>query len=84
MLKLSEQQSLRIAELPDDYRVVGVDGSSPLVREPTGQILCIQQSGRMTPATRAARDRLANGHEHAALLAAGNVQAISPYTSLSG
>jgi hypothetical protein len=43
--ELSRQQRLRIAELPEDYRVIGIDRSAPLVRNPTGQILRIQQTG---------------------------------------
>ena len=58
-VELSHQQSARMAELPEDYRVVGVDHSAPLVRKPTGQIICIQQNGRLTAATIAARRRLA-------------------------
>jgi hypothetical protein len=58
-MRLTDQQSLRIAELPEDYRVVGVDGSTPLVRKPTGQLLRIQQNDRLIAATRAARRRLA-------------------------
>ena len=58
-VELSQQQSARMAELPEDYRVVGVDHSAPLVRKPTGEILCIQQNGRLTAATIAARRRLA-------------------------
>jgi hypothetical protein len=58
-VELSKQQSARMAELPEDYRVVGVDGSAPLVRKPTGQIVRIQQNGRLTAVTIAARRRLA-------------------------
>jgi hypothetical protein len=57
-LELSQQQSARMAELPDDYRVVGVDHSAPLVRKPSGQIMSIQQNGRLIVATTAARRRL--------------------------
>jgi hypothetical protein len=58
-MKLTDQQSLRIAELPEDYRVVGVDRRSPLVRKPTGQVLRIRQNGRIIAATVGARRRLA-------------------------
>ena len=58
-MKLTDQQSLRIAELPEDYRVVRVEHRAPLVRKPTGQIIRIQQNGRVTAATVAARRRLA-------------------------
>jgi hypothetical protein len=47
-----------MAELPEDYRVVGVDHSAPLVRKPSGQIMSIQQNGRLIVATTAARRRL--------------------------
>src|SRR5271166_4876317 len=59
-VELSQQQSARMAELPEDYRVVGIDHSAPLVRKPTGQIIRIQQNGRLTAATSAARHRLAS------------------------
>jgi hypothetical protein len=57
-VELSQQQSARMAELPEDYRVVGVDHSTPLVRKPSGQIASIQQNGRLIAATIAARRRL--------------------------
>jgi hypothetical protein len=56
-VELSQQQSARMAELPEDYRVVGVDHSAPLGRKPTGQIIHIQQNGRLSVATTAARPR---------------------------
>ena len=58
-VELSEQQSARMAELPEDYRVVAVERRTPLVRKPSGQIIRIQQNGRMTAATIADRRRLA-------------------------
>jgi hypothetical protein len=58
-VELSQQQSARMAGLPEDYRVVGVERRTPLVRKPTGQIIRIQQNGRMTAATIAARRKLA-------------------------
>ena len=58
-VELSQQQSARMAELPEDYRVVGVERRAPLVRKSTGQIIRIQQNGRLTAATIAARRRLA-------------------------
>ena len=57
-IELSQQQCARVAELPEDYRVVGVDGSAPPVRKPAGQIMPIQQNGRLIAATIAARRRL--------------------------
>jgi hypothetical protein len=66
-MRLTDQQGLRIAKLPEDY-LVGVDGSTPLVRKPTGQLLRIQQNGRLIAATRAARRRLAERRAKAARL----------------
>lgn len=83
-LRLTDQQSLRIAELPDEYRVVGVDGGAPLVRKPTGQILRIQQNGRLSVATAAAKRRLADRRPGEPTRAVGGVQATSPYTGVSG
>jgi hypothetical protein len=59
-MKLTDQQSVRIAELPEEYRVVGIDRTAPLVRKPTGQILRIQPNGRLIAATIAAKQRLAD------------------------
>jgi hypothetical protein len=59
IVELSQQQSARMAELPGDYRVVGIERRTPLVRKPTGQIIRIQQNGRVTAATMAARRQLA-------------------------
>ncbi|HEV2980894.1 MAG TPA: hypothetical protein VGX51_05650 [Solirubrobacteraceae bacterium] len=58
-VELSQQQSARIAELREDYRLVGVDHSAPLVRKPTGQIIRIEQNGRLPAAAIAAGPRLA-------------------------
>jgi hypothetical protein len=58
-VELSTEQRLGIAELAEDYRVIGVYGSAPLVRKPTGQVLRIQHSGRMTAATIRAKSGLA-------------------------
>ena len=57
-VELSVQQSVRMAELPEDYRVVGVERRAPLVRKPTGEIMRIPQSGRLIAATVAVRRRL--------------------------
>jgi hypothetical protein len=82
-MKLTDRQSLRIAELPQDYRVVGVDRSAPFVRKPTGQIMRIQQNGRLTPATVAAKRRLVDCRADAAGRFRG-VLATTPYTSVLG
>lgn len=58
-VELSQKQSARMAELPEDYRVVGIDHSAPVVRKPTGQIIRIRQDGRVTAATIGVRRRLA-------------------------
>jgi hypothetical protein len=79
--KLTDQQSLRIAELPEDYRVIGVDRSTPFVRKTTEQVLRIQEDGSLIAATIAARRRLASHHadesEHL-----GGVMVTTPYTSV--
>jgi hypothetical protein len=59
-VRLTEQQSLCIADLPENYRVVGVDRRTPFVRKPTGQLMRIQQNGRLTSATVAATHRVAD------------------------
>jgi hypothetical protein len=38
----SQQQSARMAELPEDYRVVGVERRAPPVGKPTGEVVRIQ------------------------------------------
>jgi hypothetical protein len=83
-MRLTDQQSLRIAELPEDYRVVGVDGSTPLVRKPTGQVLRIQQNGRLTAATIAAKRGLAERRADEAARLAGGVRATTLYTDVLG
>jgi hypothetical protein len=70
-LKLTHQQNFRITELPENYRVVGIDRGAPVVRKPTGQILRVQQNGRLTAATTEAKCRLANRRADADLLADG-------------
>jgi hypothetical protein len=59
-VRLAEQQSLCIADLPENYWVVGVDRRTPFVRKPTGQLMRIQQNGRLTSATVAATHRVAD------------------------
>ena len=81
-LTLTDQQALRIAELPEDYRVIGVDRSAPFVRKPTGQILRIGQNGKLTAATTEAKDRLTASRvgEPQPLLGAPAIA--TPYTSV--
>jgi hypothetical protein len=80
-VQLTDQQSLRIAELPHDYRVVGVDGVIPMVRKPSGQILRIEQNGRLTRATIAAKRMLADRDAREKDDSDGLVCAVTPYTS---
>jgi hypothetical protein len=58
-VELSQQQSLRITKSPEDHQMIGVDGKTPFVRKPTGHTMRIQQNGRLTSATIAAKRRLA-------------------------
>jgi hypothetical protein len=58
-VELSHQRSAHIVELPEDYAVLGLERRTPVARKPTGQIMRIQQNGRLTAATIAARRRLA-------------------------
>jgi hypothetical protein len=83
-MKLTDQQSLRIAELPEDYRVIGLDGSGPMVRKPSGQDMRIQQNGRLTVATIAAKRRLADRRSCEAARIIGGVQTATRYTSVLG
>jgi len=87
MIKLTDQQSLRIAELPEDYRVIGVDRRAPLVRKPSGQVLRIQQDGRLIAANPRLAERQAEETERPADARdsdGGGVPATTPYTSVSG
>jgi hypothetical protein len=80
-VRLTDQQSLRIADLPENYRVVEVDRSALFVRKPTGQLMRIQRDGRLIAATIAAKGRLAARQvDHADHV--GGVVATSPYTSV--
>jgi hypothetical protein len=83
-VELSQQQSLRIAELPDDYQVVGVDGSGPLVRNSTGQVLRVQQNGCLTAVTFEDKRGLADHGADEPGRLGGGVPATTPYTSVCG
>jgi len=97
-LTLTDQQGLRIDELPEDYRVIGIDRSAPFVRKPTGQDMRILQNGNLTAATTGAKDRLAGKVADEARRLAGKgadearhpdggddgVHASAPYTSVVG
>ena len=81
-MELTEQQSLRIAELPHGYRLVGVDGAIPMVREPTGQLVRIEENGELTtPSAEAKRNVVGEGSDGEAL-PSGGVLAVTPYTSV--
>ena len=82
MEQLTEQQSARIAELPGDYRVVGLDRGGPMVRKATGQVLRIQQNGRLVSATTEAKRRLAVRADERDRLAAS--WAATRYTGVCG
>ena len=81
-LTLTDQQGVRIAELPEDYRVIGIDCSAPFVRKPTGQILRIQQNGHLIAATIAAKRRLAGGRADEAGGFANGPSLATPYTDV--
>ena len=81
-LRLTYQQSVRIADLPENYRVVGVDRSAPFVRKPTGRLMRIQQDGRLTVATVAAKGRLAARRPDPEERLDSGVRASNPYTSV--
>jgi hypothetical protein len=83
-LTLTDQQGLRIAKLPEDYRVIGIDRSAPFVRKPTGQVLRIRQNGSMTPATAGAKSRLTDRPARQAAHVSGGVHGSTPYTSVVG
>ena len=87
MIRLTHQQSLRIAELPEDYRVIGVDRRAPLVRKPSGQVLRIQQDGRLIAANPRLAERKADEADRLVddgKRPGGGVQATTPYTSVWG
>jgi hypothetical protein len=81
-VRLTYQQSLRIADLPENYRVVGVDRSAPFVRKPTGQLMRIQQNGRLTVAAVDAKGRLAARRADQEKRLDSGVKASNPYTSV--
>ncbi len=47
---LTARQIERLAELPDDHRVVGARKGSPIVERPDGRLLCVQPNGRLAAA----------------------------------
>jgi hypothetical protein len=81
-VQLTEQQSLRIAELPHGYRVVGLDGATPMVREPTGQLVRIEPTGELTTPSAEAKRKLVGESSDGEALPCGGVPAVSPYTSV--
>ena len=81
-MQLTEQQSLRIAELPHGYRLVGLDGAIPMVREPTGQLVRIEQNGELTTPSAEAKRKLVGEGSDGEALPSGGVPAVTPYTSV--
>ena len=81
-LTLTDQQGVRIAELPEDYRVIGIDRSAPFVRKPSGQILRVRQDGHLIAATIAAKRRLAGGRADEAGGFANGPSLATPYTDV--
>ncbi|TMK99773.1 MAG: hypothetical protein E6G34_04430 [Actinobacteria bacterium] len=81
-MELTEQQSLRIAELPDGYRVVALEGATPMVREPTGQLVRIEQNGELTRPRAEDRRKLVGERSDEEAQHAGGVPAVTPYTSV--
>ncbi|MGO9488798.1 MAG: hypothetical protein ACLQBB_07200 [Solirubrobacteraceae bacterium] len=81
-MRLTKRQTLRIADLPRDYRVVGADESAPFVRSPDGQILRVQLDGRLTTASPAARDQLSEDGATVLEHHPAGIAATSPYTSV--
>jgi hypothetical protein len=83
-LTLTDQQGVRIAKLPEDYRVIGIDHSAPFVRQPTGQVLRIQRNGHLIAATIAAKRRLDGKEPDQARHLGDGVHASDPYMSVVG
>ena len=74
---LPDRQKLCISELPEGYRVVGVDGCSFVVRDSRGRETLLEQEGHLYGVT--TRCSIAAQHgRRAARLGRGN--ASSPYT----
>jgi hypothetical protein len=74
---LPDRQKLCINELPDGYRVVGVDDCAFVVRDPSGRDALIEQDGHLTGVT--TRPNFAAQHDRRARrLGAG--MASTPYT----
>jgi hypothetical protein len=81
-MRLTETQSLRIANLPAGYRVVGIDRGAPCIRKPSGQLQRITRDGRLVSATLAAmRGFEARGPTHPGEQT-DELRAVSPYTSV--
>jgi hypothetical protein len=75
----SRGEKLRIAELPEGYRVVGIDEGVFIIRNPSGRDIRIEQDGHLTGVT--TRRSLAARHvKHAESL--GAETATTRYTSV--
>jgi hypothetical protein len=79
-IKLTSQQSLRIARLPDVDRVVGFGRGAAYVRKSTGEMLRIQQDGRLTLAPAAVRREFARRVTQ--VRPSRGVAATTPYTRI--
>jgi hypothetical protein len=82
--RLTNVQSLRIANLPAGYRVVGIDAGLPYVRKPAGQLMRIRHDGRLIAASVAARRRLEANRSRQQGDQVGELRATAPYTSVMG
>ena len=48
---LPDRQKLRITELPEGYRLIGIESDSFVVRDPSGRRLLMQQQGHLVGVT---------------------------------
>jgi len=74
---LPDRQKLYIAELPEGYRVVGLDSGAFVVRDPRGRYIVLEQDGCLTGVT-TRRSLAAQWAERAPRLGAG--VGANPYT----
>jgi hypothetical protein len=74
---LPDREKLLITELPEGFRVVGVDSSGFVIRQPSGRCIVLQQDGQMTGVT-TRRSFAARWAERAPRL--GTRTASNPYT----
>ena len=48
---LTKRQLARLAKLPENHRVVGQRGGTPIVQRPDGQVLRVQPNGGLVATT---------------------------------